>query len=101
MNEKPDFNQYYPGGSAQQAIDWNLQQHDSIVSTGGASTGPTGTQGPPGADGERGPFGVGLQGPAGPPGIQGPVGPPGQQGTVGAILADRGIEGRAMVPSPP
>jgi hypothetical protein len=30
MNEKPTFDQYHPGGVAQQSLDWNIAQHDAI-----------------------------------------------------------------------
>jgi hypothetical protein len=31
MNEKPTFDQYHPGGVAQQSLDWNIAQHDAKV----------------------------------------------------------------------
>ena len=31
MAEKPILNQYYPGGVAQQALDWNIQEHESLA----------------------------------------------------------------------
>jgi hypothetical protein len=42
MNEKPPLDQFYPGGVAQQSLDWNLQQHDAIAGGAGSLIGPTG-----------------------------------------------------------
>jgi hypothetical protein len=38
-NPPPDLDQYYPGGTAQQALDWNAEQHQAIAS-GDQPTGP-------------------------------------------------------------
>jgi hypothetical protein len=72
-----NLDQYYPGGVAKQALDWNLQQHTEIA-FGGGGAGITGPTGPQGTNGPIGP--QGLQGSAGPTGPQGSAGNPGVVG---------------------
>jgi len=48
-NPPPVWNQYYPGGSQQQAADWNAAQHSGIYQDPGTHAGPTGPTGPTGS----------------------------------------------------
>lgn len=95
----PVVDQYYPGGIVQQAIDWNMAQHETIADSIG-QTGPTGpgggaqgATGPSGAQGDVGPVGpTGMQGNPGPAGLQGIPGSQGAIGTVGPTGA-QGVQG--------
>jgi hypothetical protein len=84
--EKPIPDQYAPGGVAQQSLDWNVAQHQSLATEGGGISfvGPTGPQGGQGAQDAAGiPGAVGVQGPAGDPGAPGVTGPAGAVGPIG------------------
>jgi hypothetical protein len=82
----PDLDQYYPGGAAQQALDWNNAVHMAIAAgeiIGGPTGGTPGPMGPTGPQGPQGIQGIGIQGPQGPTGLQGVPGDPGIQGLIG------------------